>query len=61
MKPAIINKNLTEIQEAKIINRAFQALGQAQANMFLPTVLFDRQETVDSIIKAKKELEKVVA
>jgi uncharacterized protein YydD (DUF2326 family) len=61
MKPAVINKNLTEIQEAKIINRAFQALSQAQTNMFLPTVLFDKQETIDSILKAKKELRKVVA
>lgn len=58
--PAIINKNLTDIQEAKIINNAFQSLSQAQSNMFLPTVLFDRQETIDSILKAKKELDKVV-
>lgn len=61
MKRGIINKNLTEIQEAKYIANAMQILAQAQTNMFLPTVLFDRQETVDSILKAKKELEKVVA
>ena len=60
MKQGIINKNLTDVQEARYIYNAMQSLAQAQTNMFLPTILFDRKETVDSVLKAKKELEKVV-
>jgi len=51
---------LPKIEEAKTINTAFQALSHAYANMFLPTLVFEKDNTKKLILKAKRALDKVV-
>jgi len=51
---------LSKKEETKTVNTAFKALSNAYANMFLPTIAFEKYKTKELILKAKKALDKVV-
>ena len=53
-------EKLPKEEERKVVFTAFQNLSHGYANVFLPTLVFDKKDTKEFILKAKKGLDKVV-
>jgi hypothetical protein len=46
--------------EYRGLGKAFDELGSAWSNMFLPTIVFDKEKTKKHLVNARNELDKVV-